>query len=78
MNEQWEKQFDTTKNKWYARVNLGGQPKYGITIAAALIGQPSQVLWDYYYRVSPHVGWWNIFGWPNDSVICDQIGVTRV
>ena len=56
------KEFDTTKNKWYARVNLGGQPRYGITIAVVLVGQPSQVLWDYYYRVGPQVGWWSILG----------------
>ena len=72
------KQFDTKNKKWYARIYLGGSPSYGAVIIAAIVGQSSQILWDYYYKVGPQTGWSPIDGWPADVIECDKVGVTRV
>lgn len=70
--------FVAENKTWRAQVNLGTLPKVGSGIIAAIVNNPSTViLWNFYYRVGPQVGWWGIQGWPDDCVICDRITITR-
>jgi hypothetical protein len=62
---------------WRARANIRGLPKTGGAIVAAIVSQPAIVLWDYYYKVGHRIGWWDVEGWPNNSVVCDRVTVTR-
>jgi|ERR1041385_7084656 hypothetical protein len=68
--------FEETKT-WRAKVQIGGLPPSGGGIVAAIVSQPSIVLWKYYYKVGPHIGWWDFEGWPNDSKICDRVSIRR-
>jgi hypothetical protein len=72
--------FDMSKHKWYGSVSLGGDRAYGMKIAVAIVGQPTRILWDYYYKVIlKKNGSVSIEGWhPDDAVICDEVGITRV
>jgi hypothetical protein len=70
--------FPETKT-WRAKVHIGDGPseiKWGII--AAIVGPSTIVLWDYYYKVGPAIGWWNFEGWPTDNKICHRIQVKRV
>lgn len=79
--EFWPQQvitdFDRSRHTWSSFVTLGGNPRYRATIAVALVGQPTQVLWDYFHKVDQMTKWKSIDGWPDDSHICDQVSVTR-
>ena len=68
--------FPETKT-WRAKVNIVGLPQAGGAIIAAIVSQPAIILWDYYYKVGPQVGWWDFEGWPNDSMVCDRVSVLR-
>jgi hypothetical protein len=70
--------FPETKT-WRAKVNIGGGPsdiKWGIF--AAIMGPSAIVLWDFYYKVGPKIGWWDFEGWPPDAKVCHRIRVKRV
>lgn len=70
--------FPETKT-WRAKVIIGGGPseiKWGII--AAIVGPSTIVLWDFYYKVGPKMGWWDFEGWPADTKICHRIRVNRV
>lgn len=71
-------QFDVNKHRWLAEVHLGGGSTYGAKIVVAVVGQPSRVLWDYYFEVGPKTIWRHIGAWPSDSIVCDKVGVTKV
>jgi|ERR1041384_1745766 len=67
--------FPETKT-WRSRVHIGGLPPSGGLIAA-VVGQPTMVLWRYYRKVGERVNWWDIEGWPSDSKICDRVSIRR-
>ena len=48
--------FDADK-KWHGKVRLDDVPRYAMFIVAAIVDAPSQVLWDYYYRVGEMTKW---------------------
>jgi hypothetical protein len=68
--------FPDTKS-WRTKAHIGGLPSSGGGIIAAIVGQPTIVLWNYYYKVAPQINWWDIEGWPNDSKVCDRISIRR-
>ncbi len=72
------KEFNTETKSWSARVNIGDPNESEWGIIVAVIGQSTTVLWDFYYRIGPQVGWWDFQGWPTDSQICHRISVKRV
>lgn len=72
------KEFQSETNSWRAKVNIGGLPKDGGKVVAAIVGQPTIVLWNYYYKVAPEIGWWDIEGWPSDTKICDRVPVRKL
>jgi hypothetical protein len=71
------REFSPETKTWRGRVHIGGLPKGG-GIIAAVVSQPAIVLWELYYKVGPKIGWWDIEGWPNDSIVCDRVNVTKV
>jgi hypothetical protein len=74
------KDFSPETKTWRARVHSANDPsdiKWGII--AAVVGKSTIVLWDYYYKVGPRIGWWDFEGWPQDDTkTCDRITVRRV
>lgn len=68
--------FPDTKT-WRTRIHIGGLPSAGGGIIAAIVGQPTTVLWNYYYKVGDKINWWDIEGWPNDSKVCDRVSIRR-
>ncbi len=71
------KEFFPDSKTWRARANISGFAKTGGAIVVAIVSQPAIVLWDFYYKVGPQIGWWDIEGWPNDSVVCERVPITR-
>ncbi len=87
--EMVTKFFPETRT-WRARADISGLPiPTGGSIIVAIVGQPTNVLWDYFFKVGnnvvaltnniePPIGWWWPFeGWPHDSVECHRVPVTR-
>ncbi|HKP52905.1 MAG TPA: hypothetical protein VJ183_09655 [Chloroflexia bacterium] len=74
------REFFQEPNTWRAKIYVGDVPP-GLSVIAAIVGQPTIVLWDYYYKVGhgvgSQIGWWDFEGWPHDSVICDRVTITR-
>lgn len=71
--------FSTDTGIWRAKVHIGDEPSGEMTgIIAAVVGPSSIVLWNYYYKVGPTIGWWDFEGWPADSKVQDRIDVKRV
>jgi hypothetical protein len=71
------KEFFPDTKTWRARVEISGLPQNGGSIVVAIVSQPAIVLWDYYYKVGPHIGWWDIEGWANNSVVCDRVPLIK-
>jgi len=71
------REFSPQTRTWRSRVHIGGLPSTGGGIVAAIVGQPTIVLWNYYYKVGPQVNWWDIEGWPSDSKVCDRVPIRR-
>lgn len=72
------KEFSPETKTWKAKANIVGLPPTGGgSIVAAIVGQPTSVLWNYYYKVGPRVGWWDFEGWPTDSVECHRVNIIK-
>ena len=72
------KEFSQKTKTWKAKVHVGGLPSTGASIIVAIVSQPTIILWNFYYKVGPKIGWWDIEGWPNDSIEYDRVPITRV
>jgi len=72
------KEFSPETKTWKAKANIVGLPQNGGSIIVAVVGQPTIVLWNYYYKVGPRVGWWDFEGWPTDSKECHRVNIIRV
>lgn len=70
------KEFFLETHTWRAKVYVHNVPP-GHAVIAAIVGQPTIVLWNYYYKVGPKIEWWDFEGWPQDSVICDRVTLIR-
>lgn len=67
--------FPETKS-WSAKIIVGGDPGTHLGLIAAIVGESTNVLWDFYYKVGPTIGWWDFEGWPKDDTrICDRIEI---
>jgi hypothetical protein len=71
------REFSPETKTWRSKVNIAGLPSNGGGIVAAIVGQPTTVLWNYYYKVGPHIDWWDFEGWPLDSRICDRVSIRK-
>lgn len=71
------REFSADTKTWRARAHIGNLPASGGAIIAAIVGQPTIVLWNYYYKVGPKLDWPDIEGWPNDSTVCDRAPIRR-
>lgn len=71
------KEFSPATKTWRAKANIAGLPSSGGSILIAIVGQPTAVLWNYYYKVGPRVGWWDFEGWPTDSVECHRVNINK-
>ncbi|NUN07533.1 MAG: hypothetical protein HUU57_17465 [Bdellovibrio sp.] len=71
------KEFSQETKTWKAKANITGLPQTGGSIVVAVVGQPTVVLWNYYYKVGPRVGWWDFEGWPTDSVECHRVNIIK-
>jgi hypothetical protein len=74
------KDFSSETNIWRTKVNIQNDPsdtEWGII--AAIVGQSTIALWNFYYKVGPTIGWWDFEDWPKDDTkICHRIRVLRV
>lgn len=71
------KEFFPDTKTWRATVEISGLPQNGSSIIVAIVSQPAIVLWDFYYKVGPRIGWWDIEGWVNNSAICDRVALNK-
>lgn len=67
------KEFYSETQTWRAHVHLGSGSGEELDIVAAVVGQSVIILWDFYYKVGPVVGWWEFEGWPDQAIICDRV-----
>lgn len=68
--------FPDTKT-WRCKINTKKVPIAGGAVIAAVVGQPTIVLWNYYYKIGRLLGWYDFEGWPSDSKVCDRVSIRR-
>lgn len=70
--------FNKKEKRWSGRVHIGGPPNHTKVIRAAIIGQPSRIMCDYYHEVGEKTNWQPIHEWPEEAIEYVSIIVKKI